>query len=674
MATHDAYFGMANALGTGRVPDQSLAQILKAAQTMTGIDLGILAFWFPAFFAPLAAVPVVFLAWRWRIPEAGLTAGVLAAACTGYFLRTRLGFFDNDIGTLFFPLSFLTGLIYLFQPHIRPSWVGSSSREDESVSLAKLHRCVFQAIGVGLIGAAYIWFRSAGESFVIVFIFLCGIIALSIPDEKRLRPYLLMLLLVVYAVSLAGWIGLGLGVVLWILSRFRTDFFQHRKYVYLFLGCLIVFFFFYTELHVIILNNIHRVLGYAKMTSQEALRESAALKLPAIKQSVREAQNIPFSQIINRIAGNWFVFVPGLIGYIYLIWKRPLALLAIPLLGIALAAAKLGNRFTMYGGMPLGMGLGLGLSLLLMTYRCGRALRWGLQIVLCLAVVWPMWHLTGKLIPSPILPKVYAKTFIELKAHASPKARLWQWWDYGYAGQYYAQRATFGDGGGRFHKGPFLYPLAKVHMTHSPMQANQLIKEVSATQIQAYENNATQYATSPAMWQPYLFDPIARLRTMGPKKAQGFIDSLSNKPMSWSQDLPEQYLLFSWENLKLAYWISYYGNWNIETGKTHPGKIQMLHGSLQFDLKQGQIHQGQYHIPLDQMAIVTRQKTEKHSWHNDSGIFAVFNQLSNELYLMNKNIYESLMIQMLISEPSTFNKYFELVVDHYPWSRAYQVK
>ena len=41
---------------------------------------------------------------------------------------------------------------------------------------------------------------------------------------------------------------------------------------------------------------------------------------------------------------------------------------------------------------------------------------------------------------------------------------------------------------------------------------------------------------------------------------------------------------------------------------------------------------------------------------------------------MDRTIYKSMMVQMLIAEPVEFKPYFELVADHYPWARAYRVR
>ena len=69
------------------------------------------------------------------------------------------------------------------------------------------------------------------------------------------------------------------------------------------------------------------------------------------------------------------------------------------------------------------------------------------------------------------------------------------------------------------------------------------------------------------------------------------------------------------------------------------------------------------------------QENPRHfQWQKDTGGYAVLNRHAQELYLMDEKIYKSMMIQMLIQDPSQFEDDFELVVDKYPWNRAYRVK
>ncbi len=673
MATHDAYFGMANAIDTGRNPDQSLSEILSVTHTITGIDIGNLAFWFPALLAPIAGLPFVFLARKWNMTESGIVAGVLTGACLGFFMRTRVGFFDNDILTLFFAIVFVSCLIVWLFPFIKSKWFGEKNSTELNDILDLKSALIYPGL-LGILGWVYVWFRSAGNSFIIAFLGLAALLSIFLSANKENRVYLLFAILVIYSISLAGWLGFLVCIVLYCLFKYFPEYWRNKRYLFIIFACMALFFLFFTDFHLLLIKNIERVISYTKLSTRGMENTSGDLLLPSIKQSVREAQNIPFIQIISRISGHWSLFVLGLLGYIYLVYKRPTAIILLPLLGVSLGAVKMGNRFTMYGGAFIGFGLAFGLSQFLLRFNTHKTYRWILQILLLIAVVWPSFNVARRVSPAPILPKVYAQTFIDLKRESLSNARLWQWWDYGYAGQYYAERATFGDGGGRFHKGSFLYPMAKVHMTHSPLQANQLMKFTTLTQREEYKENSTKYKNSPKMWRRYLPDPVAKLRDMGPEKAQAFVQSLKNEEKDWPEDIPEQYFVVSWENLRLAYWISFYGNWNLESGKSDPGRIQQIQGQANFDLQNGVIQLSRGKVELEAMDIVSKQGTRHLDWPNGSGVYAVLNRISHELFIMELSIYESMMVQMLISDSDEFNDHFELVSDHYPWARAYRVK
>lgn len=145
--------------------------------------------------------------------------------------------------------------------------------------------------------------------------------------------------------------------------------------------------------------------------------------------------------------------------------------------------------------------------------------------------------------PVPVLPKVYAQTFVNLRHKVEPDARLWQWWDYGYAGQYYAERLTFGDGGA--HDGKWLYPLARVHSTDSALQASQLMKYV--TQVQRSSSGSSDEAVY------YWSNPLSGLELMGASTASAFVDNLASSEQNFSVDLPPQYLVLSG---KICAWVA----------------------------------------------------------------------------------------------------------------------
>jgi len=663
MATHDAYAWLAGAKGINRYAGAPLAELVASISHCTGISPGNVGFWLPALLAPLVIVPIVLLGLAFGQSEATLVPAIMAGTGIGFLLRTRLGFLDTDVLTLFFPLTVGSGLVVWLSEMCRSTWK-FKDRESEEKGLFKFF---FVAVLIGILIKIYLWFYSSGSSIALSLLGMALILSLVL-GYIQLRLHILLGFLILYLVAYGGWVTFLVTLCFLLAVVWKSDFLkQKRVLVVLFIigsGLL----FTHTNILAQIGSAFYSFLKYTKVFPSEMLN-STSLHLPTVVQSVREAQNVNWTQLISRISGNWILFAGGLAGLVYLAWKRPLMLIFLPLLGLAIASVKLGNRFTMYGGVVIGLGLGFGLNSFLLYFKQPLFRRILIHLALALLVGWPSFSIMKNLRAAPVLPAIYAQTFLELKGKADYKAQLWQWWDYGYAGQYYAERETFGDGGRQ--SGPWLYPLAKVHITSSPLQANQVIKLVATTLDSQDKKLVSTDGIKAVLYQG---DPIKFLKDLGPQKAESFIFSLAQEEKSWPSGLPEQYFIVSWENLRLAYWISYFGNWNLLTGKTVPGKIRRLNGVVNFDLKNGVIKFGQRLIKIRALDVIDQGGTRHFEWSNTRNLYALMNQFSKELYLMDKTIYKSMMVQMLISDPGQFKPYFELVIDHYPWSRAYMVK
>jgi dolichyl-diphosphooligosaccharide--protein glycosyltransferase len=670
LATHDAYYWLAGAKDTSKNPDVALAQITGWVHSLTGMQYGNLAFWLPALISPLAVIPLILLGWHWRLEEGALTAGVLAAGSLGFFLRSRLGFYDTDILTLFFPLLFCTLLIRVFSKYLQSGWAKEASQSEE-LKVETLRWLLLQSLGVGLIGFMYMWFYPGGSPIVLAKLGLLFLGILLLAPNRYQAGWLSLGLLFILGLSLAGplsWLVIG-GMYLLLLRS--PSFMQIGKRLMVSLIILALIITLDANLLSLVWAKSIKLLGYIIAFSSE-VNLGNNLNLPAAVQSIRESQNIELMDMIYRVAGHWAIFGAALLGVGYVFWVFPPSLLFIPMLGMGLFSFVLGNRFAMYGGAVLGIGLGFGLSLLLLRLNIRKSLRVVVQLALCLVVLLPTLEVASGLSPAPILPKPYAQTFMELKKKTPDNARLWPWWDYGYAGQYYAERITFGDGGA--HGGKILYPSAKVHMTHSPQQARQMMQYITVAQEEEFAANSTRYKNMNEFWKPYLADPVAGLEEMGPEGAKEFVRSLADKEYDWPEDLPPQYLVLSWENLRLAYWISFYGSWDLVTGQADPGQIQQVRGEVNFDLDKGHMELEGGTLELSGLDVVDHDDPKHFTWDSDTGIYALLNRISGELYLMDEKIYNSMMVQMLIRDPARFKDDFELTVDNYPWNRAYRVR
>ncbi|MFP4257958.1 MAG: STT3 domain-containing protein [Desulfovermiculus sp.] len=668
LATHDAYAWLAGAEGVGRKAGAPLSDITCWLHSLTGIEYGNLAFWLPALISPLVVIPLILLGRYWRLEEGALAAGGLAAGCLGFFLRTRVGFYDTDLLALFFPLLFAVLLIIGLSPYLRSHW---TNRGEDVSALTPVQRRRFFlfCLGTGLVGILYMWFYSKASPILLTCLGTVGLCTLILAPSWRQAGWLGLGLLITAALSLGSvpsW--LGIAAIFWILWR-RPQWLDSDaglKWCLLGLGLIVVL---DAEVLFLLWSQTIKVLKYAKVFSVEPGGEGS-LNLPIVGQSIREVQNIDVSSIIRRVAGNWLVFGASVLGLGYILYVFPLSLVFVPLLGLSLFSFVLGNRFTMYGGAVLGIGLGFGASLLLLRFHVRKSLRVGTQLVLCVAVLISSWEVATGLRPAPILPKTYARTFLELREQAPEDARLWQWWDYGYAAQYYAGRITFGDGG--VHGGSILYPLARVHMARSPRQARQLMHYITVSQQQEFAANSTKYENMDAFWKSYLADPMAGLEDMGAAKAEKFVHSLADEELDWSGELPPQYLVLSWENLQLAYWISYYGTWDLVRGGADPGRIQQVRGEVNFDLEKGSMQLPQGKLELSGLDVVDKENPKHYSWSNPGDFYAILNPHSQELYLLDEKIYQSMMIQMLIRDPKQFEQDFEVEVDRFPWTRVYR--
>ncbi len=289
------------------------------------------------------------------------------------------------------------------------------------------------------------------------------------------------------------------------------------------------------SVHVIIYSGIIKFLIYSKILPHYiGSNKTYSIQLPSVVQSIKEAQNLKLSGAVMRMGSNWPTFLIGLLGLFYLIIKRPSYLIFLVFFLLGILSIKLGNRFAMYGGVAIGVGLGFGTGLMFKNLL-SKTGRWLFQLGISILILIPIVQIALKFNPTPIFPKVYAKTFIEASKIVPKDARLWQWWDYGYACQYYAKRPSFGDGG--IHDGPFLYPLALVHTSNSPLLANNIIKYVTNSQLIDYKNNKEKYGQEykdiPLIWQIYLSDPVNQLDKMGPDKAKLFLDSLKKKKIEY---------------------------------------------------------------------------------------------------------------------------------------------
>lgn len=668
MATHDAYFFLAGAKGTARpqAAHEPFFKLTRFFHAVSGISYGTLGFWLPAFLAPLVVFPLAWLAWREGLPEAVLPMGIVAGGTMGFLARTRLGYYDHDMLSLLLPVLFIALLFVFLERWLALNRHVQSSPEDHDGPYVALLPVL--GLAVGLSGWCWLMFYPSGQPLALGVTAIALAIALVATRGAANRSLIATAIGLIFLVSVNLVWGLLLAVLAYVVLQRTPRITQQTWPFWVILGGLWVALFFMANLDAQFAEIIRQLGKYSTVLSEDN-QAAQILTLPSVMQSVREARLLSPFFMAERSGGTWWFFAMGVVGYLYLCFKRPLYLLFVPLLVLAAAAIKLGARFTMYGGVPVGLGLGLGLSLLMTNLGLRQRVRIVIMSALALAAGMLLWAQAGQLRPVPILPKAYAQTLLELRSLTPPHSRIWLWWDYGYAAQYYAQRASFGDGA--MNSRDYLYPLALVHATSSPMQAAQMIKMVTHGQMLAQ----TPPRQDQGAWSIYTQPPLAAIQKMTADQVQKYIDDLAQVRHQWPDDLPPQYLLLSWDNLSLARWITTFGNWDLQSGTGTAGAIRRVVGENKIDVEAGKLETaGNETIVLDGFLTFTANQSTSTIWNNESGRHAVYNDMAKQFLLMDDTLFNSMLVQMLLSDPALFVEDFELVLDNAPWTRVYRVR
>jgi dolichyl-diphosphooligosaccharide--protein glycosyltransferase len=653
LQTADSYAWLAAAKNINLFSDRLLPAILRIANNVTGIDLGIIGYYLPLFLAPLVIIPVFMLAMWWRVPEAAVPAGLMAGASYGFLSRTLTGWLDTDLLTLFFPLSLAVALLV---------WLEACSDNSPGNDAGRRFTCG-GALASGLLFRSYLKFYPNGEVIGLSLVACALLVGLCKVHRDHRFEFIIGILIIVLAGngSMPGFLGALLlaGMVL-----FRPAVLDNNN-IRIAIVVLAVPLFAFGYPFASLAPSWLKIIRYGKIVSEPDL-----LKLPSIINTVEEAQSIDLQAAVRSVAGNWLLLVAGAMGFVYCSWKRPALLVLSPLLLLGLLCGKLGARFGMYGGAPLGIGLGFGVALLFRSSGVKAPIRWFCQAGIALIIFWTAkglvqttmstdWQITG----------TYAEAFRELRRISPPGAQLWTWWDWGYAAQYFSERTTFADGGR--NASTYVVPLAKIHYTSSPLYASQLMRFTA--EQQAGRSIGTADLSAPQYHNPF----IKLLAGQDPQQAQRLLDSFNNNLPSSARKLPEQYFAITWGNLNYLPVMASFGSWNLATGKSLKSTFG-TGGDLKVDIRNGAISYQGRRFELAALDMVSEQNGKLARQHNNwtghrPDYFAVANSMDGSFYPMDASSYHSLMVQMLIAEPELFEPYFKLVIDRAPHIRIYRL-
>ncbi|MCL2107644.1 MAG: hypothetical protein FWH26_11390, partial [Oscillospiraceae bacterium] len=550
--TNDGYYELLAADGGRTLSGTSvLGHMAALGRKISGWPLGNVGFLLPLIFAPLAALPPVWLLWRHGYHAGALAAGVFIASCPAYVARTRVGFFDTDMLNLFFPLLLASCLA---------AWLVAADADQDAEDnewIRKNSAFLAYAFGIGLLAWAYLSFYPSGQ---VVAAALIASAALTACWTQRGRPAVVLAALGLLA--LAAWKPVpGLIGALALSALLRTpDIRWHAAALPapLIFACLLpVAALFVPQMHGIIARAQAFISAYA--ANDPPMGEEAVhfgLNLANTYATVGEVQSLPPEAFSSAIVPVYFAFLLSVAGVFIMLKRRPQFFVFLPLIVLGFSSLFLGVRFAMYGA-ALGLGFGMAVSLFQRGDAglpwsalsaggrerriVGHGLSWALALILCFAIGHSSMKMMRELRPGSFFSPEFGRALQSLDRRLPPGCVLWLWWDYGFNAQYFARRDSVADSRRNAFADIYLPGLAM--STDSSLQGSRIMRFVGDKAVVLRPVAGTRqviYESSGAMRQ---------LKAMGHEKAVALLEGFKSEPFASRPDAPAQYLVVSWEGL-----------------------------------------------------------------------------------------------------------------------------
>ena len=652
LATHDAYIWVAGAEGVNPIAEpMPMAVLLDVVSHIFPIPLANLAFWASILLAALVAIPLALWAYFLGAPYAALIVPILGTLAPAFFNRTRLGFYDTDWATLFFPLLSSWLLAVWIQAHLRGSEsIGRSNPGDKKER-------IIPAILIVLIAVALPWHNSIGL-YILALLGLAAtlVVFLGVPETRSAS---FLTLLAIALVVGGGWIGAAVGLLLvWWLGRFPPRFRHPWSTRLMGIGLFVM-------LAVILGIQFQEYLSITipaylgKLFGDGGSQVSGSvLVFPDLAASVRETQKVNLNFALEGMAFHPLLGVAGVLGYLFLLWKKPVAVFLLPLLLIGVGSVRLGIRFTMFATPVVLLGLLVPLEWATVQasqrYAWDKRLRPAAALMIVLVLIPLMVQFVWRIPVETVVGNAHARALTMLGETADPAGTIWTWWDYGYAAQHFTGLETFADG--RRNTGDYLFSLGTV------LGADSLDRSAEFIRFAARQN----------------YEPWDVWNTWSGAEFDAWLEGLGGKE-SQSDLLPApQYLIVQWEGVSALPWIQYYGCWDFETHEGQLSRAAKVIRPLELDLETGVFRFDEDQILHVVTVNILDESGEQHYDYpaNAGGPHLLLNNSTGEVMLLDETAYRSTFIQLLISPVGQLedDSPFRLLIDDQPFVRVFELR
>jgi len=606
----------------------------------TPMSLETAILYMPSIVSSLVVIPMILIARLYKQTLWGFFAALLGSIAWSYYNRTMTGYYDTDMFSAMAPMFILFFLIKsTIDLNLKTALYAGITiiiypfLYDQGLSIV---------YAIGIIYAIYmLWFHRdenvAYASLILIFIAL-----MPIGFDKPLT----------YIVHFALLMG--------IYFLLKMKYLKEKSL--LMITALVTFILF------LLLGNVFglifgKIMGYIATGTQEE-----GLHFYSVVQTVREAGKIPFETFANRTSGSIVGVIVALLGYVVLVFRRPVFILALPLIGIGVFSLWGGLRFTVYA-VPIAAMSAVYLFFVLSEYINDIRAKYAFIIVATALMIYPnIKHILGYKVPT-VMNQAEVKDLVELDRISDDEDYTLTWWDYGYPIWYYSDTSTLIDGG-KHNNDNFI--ISKIMFSSSPQQ----VVNLSRLAVETYVDSN--------------YSIVANTIFSTKENPNKLLNALKTSDYKLPEKTRDVFLYMPYKMMRIFPTVGVFGNLDLKTGRKkrnimfyptrilqeNNGLIRLANGIVINTLR-GEIALGRKNFKIqrfDTATMIANSKTEVQSqlMHMDGEVCVVYLNSYKQIIVMDRETYNSAYVQMFMLGKYDKNL-FELVVSSL-YTKIYKIK
>ena len=611
---------------------------------ITPFSLETVILYMPTVISSLVVIPIILIARLYNQSLWGFFAALLGSIAWSYYNRTMTGYYDTDMFSAMAPMFMLYFLM--------KSTMDFTPRSALYAAIAiALYPFLYDAgksivYAMGIIYAVYMMFYHRHERTTYISMVLVFVALVPFPLAAPFN----------YLVKIAVLIGLY-----FFLKNSNTE----QKKLMIVSAVLFLLFMYLGNVFGLILG---KVMSYVSTGTA-----SEGLHFYGVKQTIREAGQIPFETFANRISGSQIGVIISLIGYVVLVVKHRTFILALPLIGIGVFALWGGLRFTVYAVPVAAMSAIYLFHVITTAISDKKSIYITAMTIMTAAMIYPnITHIIGYKVPT-VLNKTEVQDLNRLKTIATSKDYTLTWWDYGYPIWFYSNTNTIIDGG-KHQNDNFI--ISKIMQTTSPEFAANLSRLAVETYVDSNYSNIAD-----TMFKNGKEDQL------DPNLLLAELESNACVLPKKTRDI---YLYLPYRMLNIFPTVAVFGNLDLTTGKaerkiafyptnatSNKDGVLTFRNGIVFDAKKGIIKLGQNEIGVKHFIVteLTKEgqtKLQSQLYHADGKYAVVYMKSYGQFIVMDTQTFNSTYVQMFMLGKYDKNL-FELVVSS-PYSKIYKLK